>query len=477
MKLRPTLTVNMKFQFSLLLCASISLLCSCSQQDPRIATAQQLIDKAQSSDSAYTMVESLTTQVGPRLAGTASDLRAVSWAQSTLENMGFDRVWLEEVTFPVWQRVQESAAILTPYPQTLRISALGYSGSTDGELIADLIAFDDLEKLRKTNERHIRGKIVFINQRMERQRDNTSYEETQAILTNGVNIARLKGAAAVLVRSVGTDNHRFPHVGSTIQHSQQIPAAALSNPDADQLQRILSTHPLITLSLNIQTSIYEGGQSWNVVAQLDGREQPEQILLLGAHLDSWDLGTGALDNGAGVAIVSSALHLIAELPQRPKRSLRLVLFANEEQGSWGAKQYAEQHRAELKNIVLAAASDLGAGPIWQIETTNNELVRDLTTLLKPLNLDITAGNQQQNSAAVIRTETSALQELKVPIIKLQQDATHYFDYQHTANDTLDKIDPKDLQQNVAVWASVFYLAAESDYDFRRQQSSGEQEQK
>lgn len=448
------------FFVTLLLLLFTLLVASCSQKDPRADTAQTLINQALSSDKAYKLVESLTTEVGPRLAGTPADFRAVNWAQRNLEQMGFDRVWKEPVTFPIWQRHKESANILTPYPQQLQITALGYSGSTGGELVADVIAFDSLDKLRGTNERHIQGKIVFINQRMERHREGLGYGETRPIRTNGVNVARLKGAAAVLIRSVGTDNNRLPHTGSTIRNANQVPAAALSNPDADQLQRILSSHPLVTMSLDLETSLQEQGQSWNVIAQLDGREKPEEVLLVGAHLDSWDLGTGALDDASGVAIVSSALQLIGELAERPKRSLRVVLFANEEQGEWGAKQYAEAHQAEMDNFILASESDFGAGPVWQVDTNQSKLASDLTALLKPLNIAI--GGPATSGGPDIYP----LQELGVPVIRLRQDGTDYFDYHHTANDTLDKVNQKSLQQNVAAWAAVFYLAAESGYDFR-----------
>jgi carboxypeptidase Q len=382
-----------------------------------------------------------------------------------LENSGFDRVWLEPVTFPVWERWQEKASIVTPYPQSLQIAALGFSGSTSGELIADVIAFDNVEKLRETNERHIQGKIVFINQAIERDRDGLSYRASEEIRTNGVNVARLKGAAAVLIRSLGTDHNRLPHVGSTIRAEQQIPAAALSAPDADQLARILRQHPLVTLSLTIETSTREHAEGWNVIAQLNGREKPEEILVMSAHLDSWDLGTGAVDDGAGVAIVSAAAQLIGALPQRPQRSIRVVLFANEELGRWGVKQYAATHQAELGQHVVAAQSDFGAGLIYQLDTQHEILSNDLATLLAPLNIAI------NNTADSVDLDIQAMHEAGVPVLRLRHDGTDYFDVHHTANDTLDKIDPQNLQQNVAAWAATFYLAAESDYDFRIKEKS------
>lgn len=439
---------------------AITVLTSCAPQDERLQTAQQLAEQALQSERPWEIVESLTTEVGPRLAGTAADLRAVAWAKQMLEDAGFDRVWLEPVTFPVWQRHRERAQVVTPYPQTLQITALGYSGSTYGELTADVVAFDSLDKLRDANERHINGKIVFINQRMVRARDGAGYGQTRPIRTNGVNIAKQKGAAAVLIRSVGTDSHRLPHTGSTTRSDNPIPAAALSNPDADQLERILHKHNLVTIALDIETSLQANGQSSNVVAQLDGREHPEQVLVLGAHLDSWDLGTGAIDDGAGVAIVSAAAQLIAQLPQRPKRSIRVVLFANEEQGEWGGKQYAQANKDDLHNYVLASESDFGAGAVWQFNTNQRQLAEDVKGILSMLNIplgsDATSGG----------SDVQPMRELGVPVVSFRQDGTDYFDFHHTADDTLDKVNDTTLKQNVAAWAAVYYLAAESDYDFR-----------
>lgn len=209
----------------------------------------------------------------------------------------------------------------------------------------------------------------------------------------------------------------------------------------------------MTVALNISTMLVEGGQSWNVIAQLNGRESPDEIVLIGGHLDSWDLGTGALDDGAGVAITASAAIQIGQLPQRPRRSIRLVLFGNEEQGLWGAKAYARAHEKELPKYV-ASESDFGAGPIWRFDTDNKRLMETAMPLLQPLG--IAAGEAARSGGPDI----GPLQEKGARIFNLQQDGSDYFDYHHTADDTLDKIDPDQLKQNVAAWVVVTYLAAE-----------------
>jgi len=433
---------------------------ACSKKNVDVEIAEQLRDSALQSDRAWEIVESLTTEIGPRLAGTSADRRAVNWAKLMLEESGFDKVWLEPVTFPIWQRQKETAQVLTPFPQELKITALGYSGSTGGELIADVIEFNNLIELKEANNRDIEGKIVFINQAMERHKEGSGYGQTVGIRRDGPVVAKEKGAAAVLIRSVGSDHNRLPHTGATTRMDDPLPAAALSVPDAEQLARILTRHGQVTLSLDIGTSLRENGQSFNVIGEITGREKPEEILLMGAHLDSWDLGTGAIDDGAGVAIISAAGQLIAALRSPPKRSIRVVLYANEEQGIWGGNAYRNAHQSELNQHVLASESDLGAGEVWQFNSNSAELSELVKPVLSSLNIEVTG------EATSGGPDIGPLMKSGVPVIRLRQDGSDYFDYHHTANDTLDKIDPESLKQNVAAWAAVYYLAANSGFDFR-----------
>ncbi|MCB1706764.1 MAG: M20/M25/M40 family metallo-hydrolase [Halioglobus sp.] len=428
--------------------------------DEQDVTASMLRDKALDSNRGWEIVESLTTEVGPRLAGTEADRRAVTWARALLEQSTeaglFDRVWLEPVSFPIWQRHRERARVVSPYPQPLQITALGYSGSTDGEISAEVIAFPDLAALQAVDEAAVAGKIVFINQPMARHREGKGYAEVVPNRYAAGTIAKQKGAVAALIRSVGTDSHRFPHAGASSRESDPLPAAALSAPDADQLQRILDREQTLLLALDISVSEQPHGESHNVIAQIDGRADAQKIVLIAAHLDSWDLGTGAIDDGAGVAITVAAAELIGELPQRPKYSVRVVLFANEEQGIWGGKAYAAAHQAELRDHLFASESDFGAGPVWRFNTANEALMDKAMPHLAAL------GIERGGEAASGGPDIKPLLAAGVPVFRLQQDGTDYFDYHHTADDTLDKIDAVELKQNIAAWAVVTFLAADSD---------------
>jgi Zn-dependent M28 family amino/carboxypeptidase len=425
-----------------------------------IATADTLANSAAGSHHAYDIVTDLTTKIGPRLAGTEADKRAVQWAKEMLEDSGFDRVTLESIEFPVWEREIETARIISPYPQPLRVTALGYSGSTDGEISAEVVAFQSLDELEKATGEQVAGKIVFVNLRTERTRTGRGYGAAVSVRRDAHKFAAEKGGLAVLIRSIGTDSHRFPHTGamSYNEEGENLPSGALSAPDADQLERILASGETVEIAMNLSTSLVRTGSSHNVVADIVGRELPEEIILLGAHLDSWDLGTGAIDDGAGVAIVSAAARLIAALPQRPRRTIRVVLFGNEEQGLWGARQYAELHADELANHVMAMESDFGANRIWQFESRVEDerlpLMDEIAAQLTELGVE-RGGNEARGGPDV-----SPLREAGVAVLTLQQDGHDYFDLHHTPDDTLDKIDPQALQQNVAVYAVVGYLLAE-----------------
>ena len=418
------------------------------------STAMQLREGGMASNLAWEIVEGLTTEVGPRLAGTEADHRAVEWAKQKLESLSFDKVWLERIEFPVWTRHHETARIVSPFPQKLHITALGYSGSTDGEITAKVAGFASLEAMEAAPLEQTKGKIVFINYFTERSRTGEGYSNSVKVRYEAGLLAKEKGAVAVLIRSIGTDSHRFPHTGVSTLNKNPLPAAALSAPDADQLARIMERTETVRISLDIKVAYRETGYSWNVIAQVNGRETPEKVVLIGAHLDSWDLGTGALDDGAGVAITSAAAHLIGELPRKPRSSIRLVLFGNEEAGLWGAKQYVAANTGILDDHLYASESDFGAGPVWRFDTDNPVLMETAMPVLEVL------GIEKGEAASSGGPDIGPLQEVGVRIFRLRQDGSDYFDYHHTADDTLDKIYPERLKQNVAAWAVVTYLAAE-----------------
>ncbi|HEX4963535.1 MAG TPA: M20/M25/M40 family metallo-hydrolase [Thermoanaerobaculia bacterium] len=440
------------------------------------ATAARLRDQALQGTRAYEIVRSLTVEVGPRPAGSKAHDAAVAWGVSKLKELGFSNVHAEKAMVPHWVRGEESGEIVAPYPQPVHLAALGGSvGTPDGGIEAPVIAvpsLDALDEVTKLDPAQVKGKIVFYDVHMERTRDASGYGKAVRVRGAGASRAAKLGAVAVLIRSIGTDHNRTPHTGAMDYQDgvAQIPAAALSVPDAELLAAQVATGKPVTFRLKLGAHRLPEVETASVVGDIPGREKPEEIVLLGAHLDSWDLGTGAIDDGAGIAIVTEAARLIGQLPQKPRRTVRVVFYANEEFGTSGAKAYAEAHKAELSHHVLATEADLGAGRVWRIASRVDPaalpIVADLARLL-----EVEQGKNDSGGGA----DLGPLSPAHVPVVALAQDATAYFDYHHTANDTLDKIDPKDLDQNVASWAAVAYVAAEMPGDFGRAPEVGGRE--
>jgi len=425
--------------------------------DIDLDVAKKVRDNALKSDTGYQFVADLTTEVGPRLPGSEADARAVAWAKQRFQEMGFDKVWLEPVTFPAWVRGNERAMVVGESSQSLHITALGGSVGTRGELIAEVVEFESYEQLLEAPVNSLEGKIAFINKLMRKHVDGKGYGEVVIARGKGASVAASKGAVALLIRSIGTDSHRFPHTGNMgyDENHPKIAAAALSNPDADQLSRLLERGK-VEVSLNIDAGHVGEYTSHNVIADIVGSEKPEEIVLVGGHLDSWDLGTGALDDGAGVAITTAAAHQLIEMNLKPKRTVRVVAFANEEQGLLGAIAYAKAHKDELKNHVVASESDFGAGNVFALVTKLDDEWRATALKAEPLlaPLGIVMGG---NNATGGGPDIIPMAKAGVPVFRLKQDGTDYFDFHHTADDTLDKIDPEKLKQNIAAWSTMIYL--------------------
>jgi Zn-dependent M28 family amino/carboxypeptidase len=439
--------------------------------DPMAETARQLAAAATAETAARQaaeLVRSLTVVAGPRLAGSPGDARAVAWAEAKLRELGFENVRAEPVTVPHWERGIERAEIVAPHAQPLHVTALGGSVATPPEgLVAPVLRVGSLDELIALPDGAASGRIVFIDRPMERARDGSGYGPVVAGRGRGAAEGARKGAVAVLIRSAATGTHRFPHTGGMRYDDTvaKIPAGALAVPDADLLAAQLELGGPVTLRLTLETRTLPDAPSANVIGEIRGREQPDEIVLLGAHLDSWDLGTGALDDGAGVAIVISAARRIAALPERPRRTIRVVLFANEEFGLSGGRAYAADHAAELDRHVLATEADFGDGKVWRFSSAvaPEALPRmeRLAALLAPLGIEH-AGNTANGGA-----DLSPLAAGRVPLADLFQDGSTYFDYHHTADDTFDKIDPESLAQNVAAYAITAWFAAEDEEGFGR----------
>ncbi len=437
------------------------------------AVAAKLRDEALRGTEAYGIVRSLTVEVGPRLAGSQGDRRAVAWATRKLTELGFANVRAEAVEVPHWERGRNAGAILAPWPQPVALTALGGSAPTPaGGIEAEVLGLASLEELVDLDPARVKGKIVFIGTRMERKPDGSGYRDAVRMRGAGSGEAAKKGAVALLIRSVGTDSNRLPHTGAMRQVAGEptVPAAALSAPDSDLLEAQLASGKPVRFRLELETKRFPDAPSANVIGEIPGSAAgtpSEEILLLGAHLDSWDLGTGAIDDGAGCAIVIEAARRIGRLPksERPRRTLRVVLYANEEFGLSGAIAYAAAHAPELPRHFAAAEADFGSGKVYRIKT---RIAPDalpgfarIAEIAKPLGVEFSALNDSGGGADI-----STLGPANVPVISFDQDGTEYFDIHHSANDTLDKIDPKDLDQVVAAWSSVIYAVAATDLELR-----------
>ena len=429
------------------------------------ATAASLHKQALAGTRAYEIVRSLTVEVGPRPAGSKAHDAAVAWGLRTMKELGFQNVHAEKATLPHWVRGAESGEIVSPYPQPVHLAALGGSvGTPEGGIEAQVIQVPSLEAVSKLDPAQVKGKIVFYDVHTKRSRDGSGYRDAVPVRGGGASAAAKLGAVAVLIRSIGTDNNRTPHTGSmTYQDGvEKIPAAALSNPDADLLAAQVASGKPVTFRLKLGARTEPDVESASVVGEIPGREKPEEIVLLGAHLDSWDLGTGAIDDAAGCGIMMEAARRIAQLPKKPRRTIRVVLYANEEFGVSGGRAYAEAHKGDLARHVMAAESDSGSAQVWRISSKVDPAKLPVVAALAKL-----LGLEQGDNEAGGGVDIGPLAPARVPVIALSQDMTTYFDYHHTANDTLDKVDAKGLDQNVAAWAAVAYAIAEMPGDLGR----------
>lgn len=430
-----------------------------------LRTAEALRDRALAGSPAFALTEEITL-IGPRLAGTEADHRAVRWAEARMRALGFDRVQRQEVQFPFWQRGYERGEIVAPAPQPLALTLLGGSVGTGGRpLEAEVVAFDSLAALEAAPEGSLKGKIAFIAYRMGRARDGAGYGPAVGARSNGASVAARKGAVALLIRSIGTASRRFAHTGQMryAEGVPKIPAAALSSPDADQLLRLLARGEAVRVRLDLVAGVGGTGRSWNVIGDVLGRERPDEFVVIGGHLDSWDQGTGALDDAAGVAITLAAGAAIAALPERPRRSVRVIAWASEENGLWGAREYARSVGSHWPGHQVAAESDFGAGRIYALRAGAAPeawpVLRAIGGVLSPLGIVV------EETGGGPGPDVGPLVALGVPWAQLAQDGSDYFDFHHTPDDTLDKVDPAALDQQVAAYAAFAYLAAETVVDF------------
>ena len=419
------------------------------------------IAAASPDDVAWRFVEGLTTEVGPRPAGTPQEARARDWAVDRLKALGFSNVRAEPYRMSVWQRGRDEAEVIAPFPQRLMVAALGNSGSTSAKGIeGEVVYFPTLAALEAAPDAAVRGKIVFVSHAMQATQDGSSYGYFGATRRQGPSIASRKGAIAILIRSIGTDHHRLPHSGVQMWADgvKPIPAAALSIPDADQLSRILARGEPVKLHLTLTSKLMKDQPSGNVIAEIPGTDPSAGVVLAACHLDSWDQGTGAIDDAAGCGIIAAAA-LKASEGKPLRRTIRVLMAGAEEVGGDGARAYFSAHGKEAH--AAAMESDFGADRVWRVDfklpPAFEPLRRRIAAQLAPLGISSGA------SPAGGGSDIEPLVKAGVPVVDLQQDGSRYFDIHHTADDTLDKVDPAQLQQNVAAWAiALFEIANASE---------------
>lgn len=444
-----------------LLLAFTAAVCAQSFDAKHLAAAAELRDRALADATAYEVVSRLTTEIGPRAAGTPQDMAAVEWAAQTLKQLGFANVRTMDVYVPRWVRGEARFEVLAPFAQTMPTLALGGSvGTAENGLRASAVMVKDLDALQALPAGAVTGRIVFFNLRTERARDGSGYSKAVRARAQGPAAAGRLGAAGVVIRSIGTSNDRFPHTGTTNYSidSPRIPAVAISNPDADALERQFAAGKEVVVSMTVTARDLPQVRSANVIGELPGTDPNAEIVLLGAHLDSWDPGTGALDDAAGVGIVVGAAKLIRELKAKPRRTIRVVLFANEEFGLSGSLGYAAQIGEEFARHAIGLEADFGAGPVYALHSRVPEEHLDAVGAIHAVIADLNVergGNEAQGGA-----DLSPLRRQGMPLLGPALDGTYYFDVHHTANDTLDKVNRVHLRQSVAVYAVSAYLAAQ-----------------
>lgn len=474
-----------KSLLALAVLASTSAFAAPAPAPADIATAERLRDRALAGSGAYAIVESLTTEIGQRLAGSAAEARARDWAAAKMRALGFQNVHVEPFTIVGWERGAETAYTVGASPQKIAVTALGHSGATPARgITADVVGFDSMAAFREATRPQIQGKIVFITHRMARTQDGSSYGAFNAIRTRAPAIASRLGAAAIVIRSLGTDHNRDPHTGVTIWDDDTdagtvgaaktrrtptppghgaaatpIPAAAMSVPDSELMERLLARGP-VRLHLTLTPRFTGPAQSGNVVGEIPGSERPDEVVLIGGHLDSWDLGQGAIDDGTGVAVTMAAAKLLMA-EGRPKRTVRVVAWGSEEIGLDGGAAYAKAHGQDRH--VLAAEDDFGTGRAWKLDSRVSDAAKPTIDAMARVLLPL--GIARGGNDGGYESDLGPLAAFNVPVLDFYQDGTTYFDLHHTPDDTLDKVDAKALDQTTAAYAAMVWMAANSGETF------------
>ena len=432
---------------------------------------------ALTSEFAYRQVAHLANKIGPRLSGSAQAAKAVGYVASELKALGCE-VQLEKVMVPHWVRGEETAA-LVQFPgqaanttQRIVLCALGPSVATSPNGIeAEVIVVRNFDELKSLPREKVAGKIVLFNYPFDKQmaaegRGGEAYGEAVVYRADGPSAAARQGAVACLIRSVGGADYRLPHTGQTDYASDapKIPAGAVTAEDADLIADLVRQGP-VRMKLVLTPQTLPDAESANVIGDIKGSEYPEQVIIVSGHLDSWDLGTGAIDDSAGVAVSMEAANLIQKLHLKPKRTIRVIAWMNEENGLAGSKQYEKDHEKEWMNHFAAMETDGGAGHPLGINIKAKPEVKKTFAPVAAILQGSGAG--MLNLVEHCGADIGPLEKAGVPAFSPIQDSRFYFNYHHTAADTLDKIIPKELAENSAVVAVLAYALANMEQPLLR----------
>ncbi len=417
--------------------------------------AARIIGAALTSDRAYSRLGHLTDHIGNRLSGSANLERAITWAVAEMKRDGLDNVRAEKVMVPHWVRGEESLEMLSPVPRKLQMLGLGNSIGTPVEGIsAEAIVVRNFAELDQLGEQ-VRGKIVVYNAPF------TSYGATVAYRLQGASRAARYGAVAALVRSITPVSLQTPHTGAMAYDPAQpkIPVAAITIEAAEFLQRMNDRGDHPTLRLRMEAKFLPDAESANVVAEITGSEKPDEIVLIGGHFDSWDVGQGAHDDGGGCIVAWETIRLLKELGLRPRRTIRVVLYTNEENGTRGGAAYLEAHRAEVAKHIFAIESDSGVyrpegfGLAANAPLQARSNLQEIAKLLSGIGADgIAADGGGADIGPMMREGVIGA--------SLDVDGSHYFDIHHTPADTFDKVNPRELALCVATMAVMAYTVAD-----------------
>lgn len=442
-----------------------------------IADMGRLRDAALASGYAYEQVRYLTDNIGPRLTGSPQAAAAVEHVADEMRKLGLE-VTLEPVIVPHWVRGEETAELVSYQghvpgaTQKIVLTALGHSTATPPQgLTADVIVVKSWDEFKALAPEQVKGKIVLFNEKFDKRMAAGGYGLAaygDAVMYRALSpeVVAAKGGVAALIRSVGGADYRLPHTGVSAWRKPQteVPAAALAAEDADLVADLAAQGP-VRMHLTLTPKFLPEVKSYNVIGDLKGSEHPEQVVIASGHLDSWDLGTGAIDDAAGVGVAIEAAQLIHSLGLRPKRTIRVIAWMDEETSGAGNRQYAKDHEADMANQFAAIESDLGSDhPVGFYVTGKPELqsfVQPIADLLDASGASVVEAVDWTGS------DITPLAKAGVPCFQPIQDSRFYFNYHHTAADTLDKVNPQTLRENAAIMVVLAYGLANSNQSLPR----------